>query len=139
MFQFPVKICKTLFEIGNLKELKFLIQSTFELLVDSRPCTGDFLWEIRNKDMYWYVNVLYCNRRRLLRVSCTYCGHNMWPKHVGGYTDYNVINLHIGLCTCCLFPIRNNIWVLYENDTEGVVVMWSAWRKVIHQKLTFFS
>jgi len=39
--------------------------------------------------MYIYVELLYCNRRRLLRVSAIYCGHNMWPKPVGGYADYN--------------------------------------------------
>ena len=22
-------------------------------------------------------------------------GHNSWPKHVAGYADYNIINLHI--------------------------------------------
>jgi hypothetical protein len=24
-------------------------------------------------------------------------GHNRWPKHVAGYVDYSVINLHISM------------------------------------------
>jgi len=27
-------------------------------------------------------------------------GHNRCPKHVGGYTVHNTINLHICACTC---------------------------------------
>ena len=27
-------------------------------------------------------------------------GHNRWPKHVGGYADYNTVNLLILVCTC---------------------------------------
>jgi len=32
-------------------------------------------------------------------------GHNAWPKHVGDYADYSVINLHICMYNCWLFLI----------------------------------
>ena len=40
-------------------------------------------------------------------------GHNRLPKYVGGYAYYNMINLYICFCTCCLFNIRRHslIWL----------------------------
>jgi len=35
-------------------------------------------------------------------------GHNKWPKDVGGYADYNIINLYISICICWLFNIRSH-------------------------------
>ena len=31
-----------------------------------------------------------------------------WLKHVGGFADYNIINLRICVCTCWLFLVRNH-------------------------------
>jgi len=70
-----------------------------------------FLWEITNKCIYWCVFLLYYNQCRLLHVPAVYCGQDGWLKHVGDYTYYNTINIHIIICTCWLFLIRNKSMV----------------------------
>jgi len=33
-------------------------------------------------------------------------GHKRYSKHVGGYDDYNIINIHICICACWLILMR---------------------------------
>jgi len=35
-------------------------------------------------------------------------GHSRWAKHVAGYDDSNVINIHICISICWLFLVRNH-------------------------------
>jgi hypothetical protein len=35
-------------------------------------------------------------------------GHNRWSKHVAGYDDSNVINIHITINNCRLFLVTNH-------------------------------
>jgi hypothetical protein len=39
-------------------------------------------------------------------------GYSRWSKHVVGCSDYNIINLHVCIFTCCLFLIRTLNYVL---------------------------
>jgi len=39
--------------------------------------------------------------------------HNKWPKHVGGYTDYDVINPHTCIRTCGLYLVGVQ-WIFHS-------------------------
>ena len=68
------------------------------ILGDSWPCTEDFLREITNKSRY--VDLLYYNNHILPED-----GQNLWPKHVGGYADCSIINIHICIYAFWLFIV----------------------------------
>ena len=58
----------------------------------------------------WILNLLYTTRHFVFAngsdVLCNISfiehlpdeGHNRLPKHVGGYADYSIMNLHICIC-----------------------------------------
>jgi hypothetical protein len=48
----------------------------------------------------------------ILHGSLKQDGHNRWLKHVGGYFDYNIKDLHNYLSTCWLFLIRNHKYMI---------------------------
>jgi len=39
-------------------------------------------------------------------------GHNRWPKHVGSYDVYSVINSHKFICSFWLIPIISTAFIL---------------------------
>jgi hypothetical protein len=65
---------------------------------DSWPFTGTFLWEMPKIDIFIskFFNVL-CNMSFTEHLPED--GHNICPKHVGSYVDYNITNLHIYIWT----------------------------------------
>jgi len=63
---------------------------------------------IINPDFYLLRPSIVAIFEGTLHGSLKQDGHKSWPKPVGGYTYYNIKDLHICVVTCWLFLIGNH-------------------------------
>ena len=55
-------------------------------------------------------------------------GHNAWPKHVAGCAVYNIINLHICICTGWGHAVAHLVETLrYKPEGRGFDSRWCHW------------
>jgi hypothetical protein len=80
--------------IGNYQQVRILVPKTLHFM--SVNC----------------FNVLY---NTSFKEHLPEDGHNRWPKHVAGYSEHNIINQHISVCTCWLFLIRNHLCTVIDH------------------------
>jgi hypothetical protein len=91
------------------------------------------IWEPKPPGTLWdapgllrddYTFYIYYNQCRLLHVSDAYCDHDGGLKRVENYTDYDIINIHISICTCWLFLIRNQCMVRNNLKYRRIYKVW---------------